>query len=46
VIKKCKSAPCVEAILILTKWEKDSKIRQVKMEYYICKREGEEVVID
>lgn len=46
MIKKCISTPCVEAVLILTKWEKASYIRQVKMEYYFCRREGEEGMID
>lgn len=46
VIKKCKSTPCVEAVLILTKWEKAYFIGQIKMEYYICRREGEEGMID
>lgn len=38
VIKKCKSTPCVEAVLILTKWENVFFITQ---KYYICRREGE-----
>lgn len=41
MINKCKSTPCVEAVLILTKWGKASFIRQVRMAYYICRREGE-----
>ena len=41
VIKKGKSTPCVEPVLILTKWGKASFITQVKIEYYICRRERE-----